>query len=204
MALPPLPDRDQAREAAQRELEKRAYDEARPPLVTRAINRVLSELEELLNKATGSVPGGRLGVLLIALLILALAALVVVRLRPTLRTTSFDQLFATGRVLSAGEHRDLAEAAAARGDYADAVRERLRAVVRQLEERGVLDVRPGRTAEEVTREAAAEVPELAEPMGRGTRTFEEIWYGGQPAGPAAYATLVEVDRLVTAARMVSR
>ena len=199
-----LPDRDQAREAAQRELEKAAYDEARPPLITRAINWLIQELQELLSKASGSVPGGRIGVLLIALLILGLVALVVVRLRPTLRTTSFDQLFADGRALTSAEHRDLAEAAAGRGDYADAVRERLRAVVRQLEERGVLDVRPGRTAEEVTREAAAAIPELAAPMGRGTQLFEEIWYGGQPAGPAAYATLVEVDQLVAAARMVSR
>jgi hypothetical protein len=204
VAVLPLPDREQAREAAQRELEKRAYDEARPPLVTRVISWVIREIQELLNRATGSVPGGRVGVLLIVVLVLALVAVVVVRLRPTMRTTSFDQLFADGRALSADEHRVLAEAAASRGDHADAVRERLRAVVRHLEERGVLDVRPGRTAEEVTREAASEVPELAEPMRRGTRAFEEIWYGGQPAGPAAYAVLVEVDRVVSTARLVSR
>jgi hypothetical protein len=57
-----------------------------------------------------------------------------------------EALFAGSAVLTAQAHRELAEAAAGEGRWADAVRERLRAVVRELESRGALDPRPGRTA----------------------------------------------------------
>ena len=61
------------------------------------------------------------------------------------------------------------------------MRERLRAVVRELESRGVLEPRPSRTADEVARDGSAAVPDLAEPLRRATTTFDEIWYGGRTA-----------------------
>ena len=194
-----LPGRDQAQEAARRELEKRAYDEARPPLTYRIVSWLLGKAQELLGKAAG-VPGGKLGVLLIVLVAGLLVAVVVVRLRPSLRTATSDELFGTGKVLTAAEHRALAESAAARGDLDEAVRERLRAVVRQLEERGVLDPRPGRTAIEISTETARSLPALAEPLRRAATTFEQIWYGGRAADPTDYAVLVAVDEQVGSAR----
>ena len=72
--------------------------------------------------------------------------------------------------LDAAGHRAAAEALAAQGHLAEAVRERLRAVVRALEERGVLDPRPGRTSGEVARDAGAAAPALAaRPAPRGAR-----------------------------------
>lgn len=201
--LQDLPGRDQAHDAARRELERRQYDEARPSLTYRAINWVIDKIKEALAHAAG-VPGGRLGVLLIVLVVGLLVAVVVVRLRPSLRTPSSADLFEGALALTATQHRQTAEAAALRGDYAEAVRERLRAVVRSLEERGVLDPRPGRTALEVSAEAAKTAPALAAPLRRGAVTFERIWYGGQPADPAAYAVLVAVDDEVSGARPARR
>lgn len=206
MSLPllqDLPGRDEARQAARHELERREYDEARPSLTYRAINWVIGKIQEALAHA-GSVPGGRLGVLLILLIAGLLVAVVVVRLRPSLRTPLSADLFEGTQVLTAAQHRQAAEAAASRGDYAEAVRERLRAVVRSLEERGILDPRAGRTALEVSAEAAKTVPALAEPLRRGAVTFERIWYGGQPADPSAYAVLVAVDDEVSGARLSRR
>lgn len=197
-----LPGRDEAQTAARHELAKPAYDEAQPPLAYRVIRWLVDKFTELLAKASASVPGGRVGLLMILLLVLALVAIVVVRLRPTLRSQRSDQLFAAGRVLTADDHRRRAEQAAARGDHADAVRERLRAVVRELEQRGLLDARPGRTADEVAREAGTAVPSLAEPLRRGVTVFDEVWYGGRTADSSSYAVLVEVDRVVIAARPV--
>ncbi|MCW2600344.1 MAG: hypothetical protein JWM02_2173 [Frankiales bacterium] len=197
-----LPGPDEARQAARQELAKPAYEKAKPPLTYRVITWVLNKLSELLDKATASVPGGRVGLLLIALLVLALLAVVVVRLRPALRSQRSEQLFDAGRVLTADSHRRRAEQAAARGDYAEAVRERLRAVVRELEQRGLLDMRPGRTADEVAREAGTAVPTLAEPLRRGATVFDEVWYGGRTADASSYAVLVELDRQVTATRLV--
>jgi hypothetical protein len=197
-----LPGRDEAQEAARRELERRAYDEARPPWTARLIQWVLDKLSELLASASG-LPGGGLGVALLVLLVGILVAIAVARLRPTVRDPRSGDLFGAGHLLTAAEHRDLADAAAAQGDYAEAVRERLRAVVRHLEERGLLDPRPGRTAAEVSREAGRTVPALVEPLGRAATTFERIWYGGQVADASSYAVLVEVDRVVGQTRMAA-
>ena len=70
---------------------------------------------------------------------------------------------------------------AARGDWAAAVRARLRAVVRTLEERGVINPRPGRTAAEVAAEAGQERPDLNEMLWDGALTFGAIWYGKRTA-----------------------
>jgi hypothetical protein len=85
-------------------------------------------------------------VLLLLLLVGGLLAVVLTRVGPIARTKRERPLFEGARQLSAADHRSLADRAAAEGRFADAVRERLRAVVRELEARGVLDPRPGRTA----------------------------------------------------------
>lgn len=194
--------REAARRAAQVELSRREYADAQPSLLIRLVGRLIDELGRLLRASSAQVPGGNTGVILLLLLLAAAVALVVVRLRPSRSAASHGELFGTGGALSAAAHRALAEAAAARGGWAEAVRERLRAVVRELEDRGVLDPRPGRTALEVAREAGSLVPTLAETLRRGATTFDEIWYGGRTADAASYAVLVDLDRTVTSTRLV--
>jgi hypothetical protein len=197
-----LPGRDEAREAAQRELAKHRYRAAEPPWYVRLIRWLLHELDSLLSRASDTVPGGGWGLLLLALLVVALAALLLVRLRPTARRTTGDLLFGLGQELTAAQHGELAERAAAWGQCADAVRERLRAVVRELEARGVVEPRPGRTADEVALEAGRVLPALATALRDGARLFDEVWYGGRPADASSYAALVALDDRVVAARLV--
>lgn len=195
--------RESARELAHRELQKRAYDEAKPPLAVRLVSKVIETLRELFDRSSAHLPGGRTTLVLLLLLLSVLVVLLVVRLNPARfgRQLSVG-VFASGRALSASEHRDLAEGHAARREWAEAVRERLRAVVRELESRGVLDPRPGRTAHEVAGEAGLLVPALADPLARAATIFDEVWYGGRHADRSAYDTLVEVDRMVTGTRLV--
>jgi hypothetical protein len=194
--------REEAREAARRELSRQAYTEAQPPLVYRALQWVLDKLQEVLGRAAASVPGGTPGLVLLLLVLGLLVVLVVVKVRPAARRTRRDpELFDAGQVLSADGHRARAETAAAEGRWADAVRERLRAIARELEARGVLDARPGRTADELAREAGRAVPAVGEPLARATTAFDEVWYGGRPADASSYAGMVEVDRLVATARL---
>ena len=197
-----LPGRDEAREAAQRELSRHRYREAEPPWFVRLVRWLLAELDELLGRASANVPGGGWGLLLIVLLVCGLVAVVLVRLRPSSGQAGGGLLFAEGQQLTAQQHRDLADRAAARGDHAEAVRERLRAVVRELEARGVVDPRPGRTADEVALEAGRALPGLAGALREGARTFDEVWYGGRPADSSTYALLVALDERVVAARAV--
>lgn len=195
--------RDGAREAVQEELRRREYVEAQPSLVTRFLREVGETLGDLLDRAAGVAPGGLLGALALAVLLGLFVAVVLARIGPLSRGSTAAPLFEGSRTLSATDHRRLAESAAAEGRFAEAVRERLRAVVRELELRGALDPRPGRTAGEVARDAGAAVPALAEDLSRATTLFDEIWYGGRPADASSYAVLVAVDDEVRAARLTA-
>jgi hypothetical protein len=195
--------RQDAADAAREELARRPYQEAQPPLLSRVLGRIFRELGELLDRAAAAAPGGWLGLLLLLALLVLVVAVVLARVRPR-REGRRSGLFDTGIPLTAADHRSRAEDAAARGQFAEAVRERLRAVVRELEARGVLDPRPGRTADEVAREAGAAVPEVAGELRRAAQLFDEVWYGGRPATADSYRTLVDVDRHLLERRLVVR
>jgi hypothetical protein len=195
--------REAARRAAREELLNRRYHDAQPPLVVRLVGRLIREFLKLMDRAAGGVPGGRLGLLLLSLLVAGAVAVVLVRLRPLAGATGSADVFSGGRPLTADEHRALADQAASQARWADAVRERLRAIVRELEARAVLDPRPGRTAGEVARDGSAAVPAIAAPLRRAATTFDEIWYGGRRADASSYDVLVEADRAVTSARLVT-
>jgi hypothetical protein len=192
--------REEAADAAREELSRQQYQDAQPPVLLRLVGRLLRELVELLDRAAATAPGGRLGLLLLVGLLVAAVAVVLTRLSPR-RAGRRRALFDGDRPLTAADHRQRADAAAAAGRFADAVRERLRAVVRELEARGVLDPRPGRTADEVAREAGAAVPAVADDLRRAARVFDEVWYGGRPATAESYAVLVDVDRRLADRRL---
>ena len=193
--------REAAREAAREELREQAYLDAQPPLYLRALGRVLQAIGDLLDAAAGAAPGGTLGLVALLVLVALFVAVVLSRVGPLARGSSRAPLFAGSAVLSADEHRALAEQAAAAGAWADAVRERLRAVVRDLEARGALDARPGRTAGEVARDGGRAVPEAAEDLRRAAVVFDEVWYGGREADAGSYALLVGVDDRVSVSRL---
>lgn len=98
---------------------------------------------------------------------------------------------------SAADHRTAADAHAAAGRWTEAVQERMRAVVRSLEERTLLDPRPGRTADEASAEAAASLPDHAEALRAAARAFDDVTYGGRPADADMYARLRTLDLTLT-------
>jgi hypothetical protein len=80
------------------------------------------------------------------------------------------------------DDKTLAERLAAEGRFAEAIRQRLRDVIRDLVAARVVVPQPGWTAAELAAVAAAERPAVAAPMGRAAEVFSEIWYGDRPAG----------------------
>lgn len=88
---------------------------------------------------------------------------------------------------------------AAQGRYKEAVRERLRAIVRDLVERQVIDYRPGWTVTELARLAGAARPATAAPLAAASEIFSGIWYGRRPAGPEQDAAMREHAAAVRAA-----
>ena len=116
--------REQARDAAVEELSRRPYIEAQPPALLRLIGRVLHEIGNLLDAAASAAPGGPLGLLLLVAVLGLAVAVLVAKVRPGRGGRSADALFETGSTLTAAGHRDRADAAAAQGQWAEAVRER--------------------------------------------------------------------------------
>ncbi|WP_329007412.1 DUF4129 domain-containing protein [Micromonospora rifamycinica] len=75
----------------------------------------------------------------------------------------------------------LADRLAAEGRYAEAVRERLRDMVRRLAAAGAVTPRPGMTVTELTDAAALARPPVAPPLRAAGTIFTELWYAQRPA-----------------------
>jgi hypothetical protein len=78
----------------------------------------------------------------------------------------------------------LADRYASEGRYAEAVRERHRAMVRELVERRVIAHHPEWTVTELAGAAARAQPSLDAPLRTAGTIFSDIWYGEHPAEPA--------------------
>jgi hypothetical protein len=195
--------RDEARRAAERELSKGIYHRGEPGPVTRAFETVIDWIDRFLDRLAAGAPGGSLGALVLLAIVLVVAGVVLWWTGPIRRGARIRQphVELSGDV-GTDEHRRRADEHATAGRFAEAVRERMRGIVRELETRGVLDPRPGRTADEVAREAGAAVPTIAGDLRAAAVTFDEIWYGGRPATPQADALMRQTDDRVRRAPMV--
>jgi hypothetical protein len=203
--VPIVVGRDEARRAAADELAKPGYAHARPSLARRVLDWFGHQVGKLWDKAFGQAGtgGGHGWIALLVVLALLVAVVVVIRLRygPVRRRVTADRaLFDEEAPLDAAGYRAAAEEHAAAGRWAEAVRARLRAVIATLEERTVLEPRPGRTADVAAREAGRVLPELAEALSGAARVFDDIWYGEAAAGPQDYQRLAAVDDAVVKAR----
>jgi len=194
-------DRDAAHDAAQRELSKPSYPKES---ITQRLSDWLDDFIYRLVMKGSSIPGGWLTIAVLVTL-LAVAVVIAVRVaRRTMRTNrgADYQLFG-GAELSAAEHRATAERSAAEGNWVAAIRHRLRAVARQLEEDGVLNPVPGRTASELARDAGQSVPELRSELAGAATSFNDVTYGERPGTESAYRTIADLDERLRSRRQAS-
>ncbi|RJL30462.1 DUF4129 domain-containing protein [Bailinhaonella thermotolerans] len=190
---------EQAREAARRELSGPAYEhESWSDLVLRWIDDFLSNV---FTEGEGGVPGGLIAGIVLVLVLVAVVALILWRAGRVSRSAASppDSLYGE-TAMSAAQHRAESERLAAAGQWADAVRERFRAMARDLEERALVSPLPGRTADELADEAARALPGFRDELAAGARLFDEIVYGGRPGAPPAYERLRDLDERVRTAR----
>ncbi|OBI27520.1 DUF4129 domain-containing protein [Mycobacterium sp. E2238] len=184
-------DRDAAHQAAQDELNKPIYSKGS---AEQQLAEWLNETIYRLLQKTASLPGGWLtATVLFIMLGIALAVAIHIA-RRTMRTKRGGdyQLFEAAQ-LTAAQHRATAESYAAQGEWAAAIRHRLRAVARQLEETGVLNPAPGRTANELASDAGAALPHLAGELSQAATAFNDVTYGEQPGTQAAYQMIADLD-----------
>ena len=204
---PPLqPGRDQAARAAQQELSKQIYQQAQPSLLERVLQWLQDQFDQLTTRVASAVPGGWWGLVVIVLLFVLVVVLVRWRVGGLARTSAVRPAVFGGATKTAALHRAAADQAAAEGRWDDAVLERFRAVVRQLEERAVIDERAGRTADEAAVDGGRQLPGCAAALRVGASLFDDVAYGSVPAGPDADRALRDLDESLRAARpdLVSR
>jgi hypothetical protein len=186
-------DRDAAHDAAQNELTKPIYPRASP---ADQIGEWLRDLLYRITAAGSTIPGGWFTISVLVILVVV-AVVVAVRIaRRTMRTArGADQALFGSQELSAAQHRSIAEQYAAQGDWAAAIRHRVRALARGLEETGVLDAVPGRTATELARDAAAVLPALSTELFSAANTFNDVTYGERPGTESAYRAIAALDEV---------
>jgi hypothetical protein len=201
-SAPPPVGRDEARELARRELNKPIYHRDEPSALDRILRRIHDWIESIFNHLPGQHTGGSGGwtaILVLLALLIAVVAAVWWRMGSVRRNAATDALL-EDETSRAADHRDAAERHAAAGEWPEAIRERLRAIARDLEERVILEPRPGRTADELATEAGAALPGHAEALTEGVRIFDDVWYGGRRGDADGYRRLVELDERLRAAR----
>lgn len=197
--------RDEARQRALEELAKSKYRQGLPPEVEGFLRKVLDLLERIVGWLVGSRIGqGGSGVnwgFAIAVIILLVAlGLIIWRVGlPKWRRRVPRGGVQLDPTKPADDYRLMAEDHAGRGDWGSAVRDRFRAVVRELEVRTILDVRPARTAWEAAGSAARQLPDSQDALFAGAELFNDVMYGDRRPDAAAYAQMVSVDTAVTAA-----
>jgi hypothetical protein len=196
--------RDQARELARRELDKQIYHRDDPSVAERILDKINEWIESLTRTVSGaeqqSTFGGWIALAVILVLLGLVVAAIMWRLGAVRGAAARKRALLADEPMTADDHRAAAARHEAAGQWAEAIRERLRAVARELEERVILEPRPGRTADELAAEAGAVLPELAAELAAAVRVFDEVWYGDRPGTPEGYAQLTRLDERVRAAK----
>lgn len=193
---PPPIGRQAARQLARQELSKAIYHPAVP--LTARVERAIARL---LDAAGSAVPGGWWALVALTAFLVIAAAGVLAWIGPVARSRPHAAgPVLPGERLSARDHRQNAERQAAAGDYTAAVIESVRAIAMDLEERGILPARVGRTADELAAEASRLLPDQAAGLRDAARLFDDVRYGARPGTAAGYERLRDLDTRIRAAR----
>lgn len=155
--------------------------------------RILHDIEQLFNTSAGAVPGGWFGLAVFGILIAAIVVVILTWARPSVGRRIRARSVLGGKARSAQDYRQSATRLADAGDYGEAIIEAVRAIAAELEERGIMPPRPGRTADELAVEAGGELPALAADLRAVTRLFDDVRYGDRPGSRAGYELIRRVD-----------
>lgn len=201
--IPVVPDGDTAREWARQELADPIYHQRESLLdvIWRWLQERFAETQDALGNVDARYAALALGAVVIIGVLIALAVTGPVRRARRAGRDSTEVFVDDQR--TAAELRASADALAAAGRWSEAVLDRFRAILRSLDERAVLDDRPGRTAHEAASEAAIALPSCAADLNRAGRLFDDVCYGDVHATADDDARLREVDARVRSTRPVA-
>jgi Domain of unknown function (DUF4129) len=209
MDAPVVVSSDQAHQMAVRELAKSKYHTGPATGPPQQLPSVGASPPPPPHQTSSVGHAGMIVLVILAAIVLVLAIVLLLRRlgRPRTQkkskkpTKSSAGAAATQEPLvGAARHRRAAEVAADAGDWAEAIRERFRAVIATLDERGLLPERVDRTADEAAHDAGALLPAHASVLTAAARAFDDVEYGEFVGTAEGYRLISEVDGLVSAAR----
>lgn len=174
---------DEARERILEELSKAEYDDS-PGFVAWLLGVIDDWLTGLLDGIDGSSTSQAVIAVLVVLALVLVVVLVLRRTGMLRRSPSLgvDATLDAEPVLSGEELRGASRAAIDAGRSDDGTVLALRALVRDLEERTLLDVATGMTAHEAAHRAAVAFPDLRGRLQRGAHAFDTAAYSVRSAG----------------------
>lgn len=199
---PPVePGREEAQDWLRTELQRAEYAE-QESLLQRLVDAV-REWFQSLEVPDAGLPGTQLALVIVGvvLVVLVFAWLVAGPVRRERRAKGSAPVVEKDDARDAAQMRAAADSAARSGDWAEAVVERYRAVVRSCEERAVIDRRPGRTAQEAANDIGVRLPGLAARLHLAAGLFDQVEYGGLSASASDDTAMRGLDDAVTAARV---
>lgn len=202
--LDALPDPDEAREWAERELEKAAYREAEPTLFDRVAQAIGQFFIDLFNPQLGGAAWSPIWtVVIVAVIVAAIVVAFVIWGAPrgehrTRRAASAGVFDADER--TAEELRRAARAAADSGDWDGSIVLRFRAVARALDERGIIHAPPGMTAHAFVTAARDFFPNHAADLIAAGSVFDDVRYLRRPGTQAAVERIAALDESLRSAR----
>lgn len=196
---PATPGAQEAREAAEAELAKPVYHPV-PDLLDRLWRWLVEHFDP-----TSAIPGipPLLSGLIVLLVLVTCVVLLVVLLR-RFRLVGHSRRAAQRLFDDERDARALAraaDAAAERGDWDAAVVERFRAIIRSLDERGLIEDYPGMTAHEAAVLGSSALEALGEELTRAAALFDAVRYGEVVSTEEQDAWMRDLARRVDAARV---
>lgn len=195
---PPLtPDEDEGRRWVIEELAKPEYRAAEPTW----FDQIVASFWDWVNSLFDDVSGFGFDITPILLVILiGVIALIVFLIfgRPALARRSQAQqqtaVFLDDDSRSTAELRAAAAAAASKQDYTLAIREQFRAISRSLSDRTIIALRPGSTAHDVARRAAAAFPDRTSHLESAANAFDRVRYMDLAGQEAEWRSVRDLDQ----------
>lgn len=177
LASPPQVDPDEARRRIHEELTKSEYHQGEG-FLSWLLGAIESWLTDLLNGIDGSSTA-QAGIAVAATVLLLVAVVLVLRRTGLIRrgaSLTVAASLAAEPVLSGAQLRAASRTAISEDRFDDGTVLALRALVRDLEERTVLDVTEGMTSQEAVLAAARPFPELRSRLLLGAQAFDTAAY----------------------------
>jgi hypothetical protein len=188
-----------------RELAKGQYRASQPTWFDRAATAVRDWFDSLGAKSGPSIPGlAPVVIVVIAVVVLVVAFLVFGLPRLNRRSAVSGELFGEDDRRSAADILRAARAAAATGNFSLAIMEGLRSIARSLDERTLVSMFPGTTAQDFARHAGALFPAYSRDLEATATTFDAVRYLDEPGTETQWNGIERLARDLQTARPAER